>query len=148
MKSSRRKHTSEDRRNASDITNRDRLFDLDEDFFRRDPEQDTTDVFKDRRFWNPTREAFRVRITRRDDPRPIRALKRMIRPFQRTSQGRINPYHIDSWVRNPIQTAVCKARQVRKEVLHALSKTGKGKGKRKAPKYNLNSTYECKRRRR
>jgi len=43
----------------------------------------------------------------------------------------------------PKQTLVCVRRSQRKEILHALRKTGRGSGRRKPPKRNALSSLRC-----
>lgn len=105
-----------------------------------------TDVRTDDRVFNPTRPRI-ITSTRVNSLPQFRELVRQKKRYP----SRVRDLDRDflrpkDWVMHRRETMVCAKRYIRKQILNALGKTGRGSGKRKKPRYNENSLVTCKRR--
>lgn len=81
-----------------------------------------------------------VRMDRHRKTRPNERLNREINKYRRVTYAKI----FGSRDRNVIYSQkVCKSRSTRRQVLHALKKTGKGSGARQKRKYTEKSKVRC-----
>lgn len=104
-------------------------------------------LLEDRRQFHPEREARpargffspRHRLTVSEGRQ---AATPQLRPRRKFSPDTISPV-VKFGERH--QVAVCVRRRVRKQVLHALRKTGGGKGRRRHPRRSFYSSISCKR---
>lgn len=109
--------------------------------------------FEDRRHFHPERDPpfmsttgapapFRTRDFKKTDPRKL--AKRL---SNRPTRGRTNYYQASTEAtpifNQPGSVLVCVRRQRRKEILHALKKTGRGGSLRRKRKLTERSYYKC-----
>lgn len=111
--------------------------------------------FEDRRQWHP--EGFyrpaasfsqaRHRLELLDQPQrspPRHTNYQSWRtPYIRSNFSKHLAYRIG--FQQPDRVLICVRRSIRREVLHALKKTGKGRGAKKPPRFNYYSTISCRR---
>lgn len=109
----------------------------------------------DRRFFRPDnyQETMRARdLAARNSIQEVRREERRLN--KRTTyknrnttrySNRVDFLSADDWVRSPRETRTCFKRYVRKQVLHALGRTGKGGKRNKQPRYNADSLTRCRR---
>lgn len=108
-------------------------------------------VFEDRRQWHPER-AHRPAMSFSQARHRLEALAQPA-VLNRNGKNRDAFAHLRSFnsfpsgirFARPDRVLVCVRRNIRKEVLHALKKTGRSGGRQKRPRFNWFSTIKCRR---
>lgn len=98
-------------------------------------------VFGDRRTFTPDRQArpiFSLPRTLRDIRNPARIVARQNPAKRQLSQTKAVLTFAD-----PRRIPLCIRRKVRKQVLHAFKKTGKGSARHRRPRFNEWSSISC-----
>lgn len=142
---SRNNYKRKERRVTFDNTNRRLpLESLYNSLLRPSPLKNLTN-YEDRRQWHPLGNFAPARSFNRPNHRIIVGYQQPRKSTQNTNR----PMNIRSYptshvaFEHPKKVLICVRRQARKEVLHALRKTGKS-GQRR-PRYNYYSSISCKR---
>jgi len=129
------------RRNTQNIANR-RLIGSDNTLLGHRVDTSKLGEYSDRRQWTPDKRIHpSFYVGSRNLKTMYRRAKRAIRP------SRYTPNPLRLFFRSPNSTLVCVRRKIRREVLHALQRTGRGV-KRSRPRLNDNSQISCVRKRR
>lgn len=140
------------RRDTNDIANR-RLtvFDSLSNLVRRvEQRSPSLRIYEDRRFWHPEGDYAPVGVFRqRSARRLIEAAPTRRRTDGTTGVGKsfrgFRPPVIRAFAK-PDEVLVCVRRSTRREVLHALGRTGRGSGAKKMPRLTWRSKISCRRR--
>lgn len=117
----------------------------------RSPDLSRLIEYEDRRQWHPEGENRPARSFSQSRHRLTVVDKNYRRQVQKNRDRFAGVRRFPSQTRaavvfkNPDRVLVCVRRNIRREVLHALNKTGRGKGKQRRPRYNVYSKISCRR---
>lgn len=89
-----------------------------------------------------TRRAFKAPTQRRYHPNPIRPIQTVTGSSARFNHNRLSTLYQSPWqFAEPNKVGICQRRRERREVLHALKRTGKGSRSRR--NRTANSDLHC-----